>query len=176
MYRWITVGQEGQIGRLTRLEKDWWLIRYCFCPLNSLMSVWFSQFQLRSLSSFFFSSFWLYPFRSNADIQEFYELTLLDETKTVQQKTAETLQMATKWETNPGATSIHASTRDRFGGDIPSTGQLSNCVTDLYTGEVLYHFDYVSQWSVDCNQRLLDVNWLPVSEILLRCLIFFRHD
>lgn len=35
-----------------------------------------------------------------SDIQEFYELTLLDETKTVQQKTAETLQMASKWETN----------------------------------------------------------------------------
>lgn len=35
-----------------------------------------------------------------ADIQEFYELTLLDETKSVQQKTAETLQMANKWETS----------------------------------------------------------------------------
>ena len=33
------------------------------------------------------------------DIQEFYELTLLDDTKSVQQKTAETLQMANKWET-----------------------------------------------------------------------------
>ncbi len=32
------------------------------------------------------------------DIQEFYELTLLDDTKSVQQKTAETLQMASKWE------------------------------------------------------------------------------
>lgn len=33
-----------------------------------------------------------------ADIQEFYELTLLDETKSTQQKTAETLQIASKWE------------------------------------------------------------------------------
>lgn len=33
-----------------------------------------------------------------ADIQEFYELTLLDESKTVQQKTAETLLIASKWE------------------------------------------------------------------------------
>uniref|UniRef100_A0A182J9F0 Uncharacterized protein n=1 Tax=Anopheles atroparvus TaxID=41427 RepID=A0A182J9F0_ANOAO len=32
------------------------------------------------------------------DIQEFYELTLLDETKTVQQKTIETLLIASKWE------------------------------------------------------------------------------
>lgn len=33
-----------------------------------------------------------------ADIQEFYELTLLDDTKTIQQKTVETLQIASKWE------------------------------------------------------------------------------
>lgn len=37
-----------------------------------------------------------------ADIQEFYELTLLDETKSVQQKTAETIRIANKWETNDG--------------------------------------------------------------------------
>lgn len=35
---------------------------------------------------------------SFTDIQEFYELTLLDESKTVQQKTAETLLIASKWE------------------------------------------------------------------------------
>jgi len=74
-------------------------------------------------------------FQALLDIQEFYELTLLDETKTVQQKTAETLKMATKWEMNPGSTSIHATTRDRFGGEIPSIGQLSTCVTDFYPGE-----------------------------------------
>lgn len=33
-----------------------------------------------------------------ADIQEFYELTLLDDTKSIQQKTVETLQIASKWE------------------------------------------------------------------------------
>lgn len=32
------------------------------------------------------------------DIQEFYELTLLDESKSIQQKTAETLLIASKWE------------------------------------------------------------------------------
>lgn len=32
------------------------------------------------------------------DIQEFYELTLLDESKTIQQKTVETLHIASKWE------------------------------------------------------------------------------
>lgn len=37
-----------------------------------------------------------------SDIQEFYELTLLDETKSVQEKTAETIRIANKWETNDG--------------------------------------------------------------------------
>jgi hypothetical protein len=36
--------------------------------------------------------------------QEFYELTLLDETKSLQQKTIETLQIASKWERNPPIT------------------------------------------------------------------------
>lgn len=35
------------------------------------------------------------------DIQEFYEITLLDDTKSIQQKTAETLQIACKWENSP---------------------------------------------------------------------------
>lgn len=34
------------------------------------------------------------------DIQEFYELTLLDDTKSIQQKTAETIRIANKWETD----------------------------------------------------------------------------
>lgn len=37
-----------------------------------------------------------------ADIQEFYELTLLDDSKSVQEKTAETIRIANKWETNDG--------------------------------------------------------------------------
>lgn len=36
-----------------------------------------------------------------SDIQEFYEITLLDDTKSIQQKTAETLQIANKWENSP---------------------------------------------------------------------------
>ncbi|EGI65233.1 Disks large 1 tumor suppressor protein [Acromyrmex echinatior] len=35
-------------------------------------------------------------------IQEFYELTLLDESKSVQQKTAETIRIADKWEASDG--------------------------------------------------------------------------
>jgi len=45
----------------------------------------------------------LFPFfRTVADIQEFYELTLLDESKSVQQKTAETIRIADKWEASDG--------------------------------------------------------------------------
>jgi len=40
-------------------------------------------------------------FQALLDIQEFYEITLLNEDKTTQQKTAETLQIASKWESDP---------------------------------------------------------------------------
>ncbi|KAA0201989.1 hypothetical protein HAZT_HAZT007570 [Hyalella azteca] len=43
------------------------------------------------------------------DIQEFYELTLLDDTKTVQQKTQETLQIASKWEASAGHIAVEAA-------------------------------------------------------------------
>lgn len=39
-----------------------------------------------------------------SDIQEFYEVTLLDDSKTTQQKTLETLQIASKWEREPPIT------------------------------------------------------------------------
>jgi len=35
------------------------------------------------------------------DLQEFYEETLLDEQKSTQQKTVETLQIASRWELDP---------------------------------------------------------------------------
>lgn len=40
-------------------------------------------------------------FQALLDIQEFYEITLLNEDKSIQQKTAETLQIASKWECDP---------------------------------------------------------------------------
>ncbi|KPU74813.1 uncharacterized protein Dana_GF19077, isoform X [Drosophila ananassae] len=45
-------------------------------------------------------------FQALLDIQEFYELTLLDDSKSIQQKTAETLQIATKWEKDGQAVKI----------------------------------------------------------------------
>ncbi|XP_013788888.2 disks large 1 tumor suppressor protein-like [Limulus polyphemus] len=46
------------------------------------------------------------------DIQEFYEMTLLDDNKSVQQKTAETLQIACKWENSPPITGLNNEVRN----------------------------------------------------------------
>ncbi|KAF8792353.1 Disks large 1 tumor suppressor protein like [Argiope bruennichi] len=48
-------------------------------------------------------------FQALLDIQEFYEITLLDDTKSIQQKTAETLQIASKWENSPPLTQNNES-------------------------------------------------------------------
>lgn len=44
-----------------------------------------------------------------SDIQEFYELTLLDDSKSIQQKTAETNQIANKWEATNGPISLYSN-------------------------------------------------------------------
>ncbi|XP_024081695.1 disks large 1 tumor suppressor protein isoform X4 [Cimex lectularius] len=49
------------------------------------------------------------------DIQEFYELTLLDDTKSIQQKTAETIRIANKWESSDGPISYN---NEMIGGDF----------------------------------------------------------
>ncbi|KAJ6639989.1 Disks large 1 tumor suppressor protein [Pseudolycoriella hygida] len=56
-------------------------------------------------------------------IQEFYELTLLDDTKTIQQKTVETLQIASKWEQE---NSLKISDSDRGTALLPLTQALIN--------------------------------------------------
>ena len=47
------------------------------------------------------SRYWMIHVCMFLDIQEFYEITLLDDTKTNQQKIQETLQIASKWERQP---------------------------------------------------------------------------
>ncbi|XP_076251236.1 MAGUK family member discs large 1 isoform X2 [Rhynchophorus ferrugineus] len=54
------------------------------------------------------------------DIQEFYELTLLDENKSVQEKTAETIRIANKWESNDGPI-IPSFTNNETGSAIITT-------------------------------------------------------
>lgn len=56
-------------------------------------------------------------FQALLDIQEFYELTLLDDSKTIQQKTAETLQIASKWEQDGHAIKIADNQRMKVDGD-----------------------------------------------------------
>ena len=65
---------------------------------------------------------WLHLFFS--DIQEFYEETLLDEQKTTNQKTAETNQIAEKWEVNPPIVGVRPTETKvgrvfRVGGALP---------------------------------------------------------
>ncbi|XP_041451561.1 disks large 1 tumor suppressor protein isoform X20 [Drosophila obscura] len=68
-------------------------------------------------------------FQALLDIQEFYELTLLDDSKSIQQKTAETLQIATKWEKDGQAVKIADNQRMRIesdtenGKDLPAENQ-----------------------------------------------------
>lgn len=57
--------------------------------------------QLRSAVERLIRIFRTRLFHALLDIQEFYHLTLLDENKSVEQKTAEALEMATKWERSP---------------------------------------------------------------------------
>ncbi|XP_043208519.1 disks large 1 tumor suppressor protein-like, partial [Amphibalanus amphitrite] len=59
-------------------------------------------------------------FQALIDIQEFYELTLLDESKTVSQKTTETIQVANKWDSaaapiSPGSLIIEKVSRGHGG-------------------------------------------------------------
>ncbi|XP_013179759.1 PREDICTED: disks large 1 tumor suppressor protein isoform X2 [Papilio xuthus] len=51
-------------------------------------------------------------FQALLDIQEFYELTLLDDNKSVQQKTAETIRIANKWEADGTRREIHTDEGD----------------------------------------------------------------
>ncbi|XP_047353959.1 disks large homolog 4-like isoform X13 [Vespa velutina] len=61
------------------------------------------------------------------DIQEFYELTLLDESKSVQQKTAETNRIAAKWEASDGPiTPTFAQNDDGPASAFPLTQTLLN--------------------------------------------------
>jgi hypothetical protein len=53
-------------------------------------------------------------FLNVTDIQEFYELTLLDDTKSIQQKTAETIRIANKWEASDGPISQPGAYTTRY--------------------------------------------------------------
>lgn len=99
------------------IAMSWMFFCFLFSYLLEFSQKYNSLYYIRritawNVSFFVWSIFFLYYwqiywilfafsllFLSNKiDIQEFYELTLLDDTKTIQQKTVETLQIASKWE------------------------------------------------------------------------------
>lgn len=80
----------------------------CKCRKLILFRVFIYKFYAKnSIQVFKWNSKYNFlPFCYFSDIQEFYELTLLDDSKTIQQKTAETLQIASKWEQDGHAIKI----------------------------------------------------------------------
>ncbi|XP_020710841.1 disks large 1 tumor suppressor protein isoform X11 [Athalia rosae] len=82
-------------------------------------------------------------FQALLDIQEFYELTLLDETKSIQQKTAETIRIANKWEASDGPITPTFAQND---GGPTSVFPLPQTILNLYergsaTPDVQGHID-----------------------------------
>ncbi|XP_034937867.1 disks large homolog 4 isoform X4 [Chelonus insularis] len=63
------------------------------------------------------------------DIQEFYELTLLDESKSVQQKTVETMRIADKWEASDGPITPTFTSND---GGPTSAFPLTQTLLNIY--------------------------------------------
>ncbi|CAG2101370.1 unnamed protein product [Medioppia subpectinata] len=83
-------------------------------------------------------------FQALLDIQEFYELTLLDANKSVVQKTTETIDIASKWENSPlvsgSGSSLQSNSSPLLGGDNSyerlSTRSFTTKSSDaLYRGE-----------------------------------------
>ncbi|XP_063707157.1 disks large 1 tumor suppressor protein isoform X3 [Culicoides brevitarsis] len=64
-------------------------------------------------------------FQALLDIQEFYELTLLDDSKSIQQKTTETLLIASKWEQET-VKCTDANDNNRVSSNLPLTQALYN--------------------------------------------------
>ncbi|XP_074105496.1 disks large 1 tumor suppressor protein-like isoform X4 [Cotesia typhae] len=68
-------------------------------------------------------------FQALLDIQEFYELTLLDESKSVQQKTVETIRIADKWEASDGPITPTLASND---GGPASAFPLTQTLLNIY--------------------------------------------
>ncbi|KAM7302118.1 disks large homolog 1-like [Ixodes scapularis] len=93
-------------------------------------------------------------FQALLDIQEFYEITLLDDSKSIQQKTAETLQIACKWENSPPITGTHANSsnekyRYQEEVDLPPTSSRLKDVDGLGTS-----VDHYSSSAVESPRKV----------------------
>jgi len=82
---------------------------------------------ISNINNMYMLSFVLYI----TEIQEFYEVTLLDSNKTLQEKTAETLQIASKWEQNPPISEPKPVCVTDFSSSVTEQPQLfsESCVT-----------------------------------------------
>ncbi|XP_075747264.1 disks large homolog 1-like isoform X2 [Rhipicephalus microplus] len=92
-------------------------------------------------------------FQALLDIQEFYEITLLDDTKSIQQKTAETLQIACKWENSPPITGTHSNSTEKYRYpeevDLPPTSSRLKDVDGLGTS-----VDHYSSSAVESPRKV----------------------
>ncbi|KAG5321367.1 DLG1 protein, partial [Pseudoatta argentina] len=103
--------------------------------------------------------------QAKEDIQEFYELTLLDESKSVQQKTAETIRIADKWEASDGPITPTFAQNDvstTYGRFFVFESQ-----TASVCGTIPYHFRRL-HWEVD--ERANVGGGLPINHLLTNCL------
>ncbi|XP_042149766.1 disks large 1 tumor suppressor protein isoform X6 [Ixodes scapularis] len=107
-------------------------------------------------------------FQALLDIQEFYEITLLDDSKSIQQKTAETLQIACKWENSPPITGTHANSsnekyRYQEEVDLPPTSSRLKDVDGLGTS-----VDHYSSSAVESPRKFKGSRrGIPLDSVLL---------
>ncbi|XP_049270190.1 disks large homolog 1-like [Rhipicephalus sanguineus] len=106
-------------------------------------------------------------FQALLDIQEFYEITLLDDTKSIQQKTAETLQIACKWENSPPITGTHSNSTEKYRYpeevDLPPTSSRLKDVDGLGTS-----VDHYSSSAVESPRKVSGPNMRLASSLFWR--------
>ncbi|XP_054153935.1 disks large homolog 4-like [Oppia nitens] len=82
-------------------------------------------------------------FQALLDIQEFYEITLLDNNKSIQQKTSETIDIALKWENSPLISNSGSSLQSNSSPllTVNSFERLSTRSLSAKSSEALYQVD-----------------------------------
>ncbi|XP_044731009.1 disks large 1 tumor suppressor protein isoform X3 [Chrysoperla carnea] len=100
-------------------------------------------------------------FQALLDIQEFYELTLMDDTKSIQQKTAETIRIANKWETNDGPIAPSYTNNDGGSTEIGRNDVLSQALLSLqqdYTVTPEKINELVEQTTITSSPKVKEVS------------------
>jgi hypothetical protein len=97
--------EEWRVNKSSVISQNFWTVMlimppHCILWKENTGQTWRECFGAVYCGAF--PPWWLNLASCVADIQEFYELTLLDDTKSIQQKTAETIRIANKWEASDG--------------------------------------------------------------------------